>query len=61
MRVLDLDLDFFLHDKAHFMDGSDERLNPENYPPWPLDLVMSEADPIFDAIRERFIAEDALS
>lgn len=41
MRVLDLDLDFFLRDKAHFLDGSEERLNPVEYPPWPLDLVMA--------------------
>ena len=41
MRVHDLDLDFFLRDKAHFRDGSEERLNPEEYPPWPLDLVMT--------------------
>jgi hypothetical protein len=41
MRVLDLDLDFFLRDKAHFMDGSEGRLDPDEYPPWPLDLAMT--------------------
>jgi hypothetical protein len=41
MRVLDLDLDFFLCGKAHFRDSAEERLDPDEYPPWPLDLVMT--------------------
>lgn len=41
MRVLDLDLDFFLRDKAHFMNGSEGRLDPDEYPAWPLDLAMT--------------------
>jgi hypothetical protein len=41
MRVLDLDLDFFLRERGHWMDGSEERPNTEEYPPWPPDLVMT--------------------
>lgn len=41
MRVLDLDLDFFLCGKAHFKDSAEGRLDPDEYPPWPLDLVMT--------------------
>lgn len=37
VRVLDLDLDFFLHGAAHWVspDGG-ERLDAEEYPPWEL-------------------------
>lgn len=37
LRVLDLDLDFFLYGAAHGVDSADSRLDPEEYPPWPLD------------------------
>lgn len=40
MRVLDLDLDFFLHERAHYLDGSNERPDPDEYPPWSFDLAM---------------------
>lgn len=35
MRVLDLDLDFFLHGTAHYVSyRTEERLDPEEFPPW---------------------------
>ncbi len=39
LRVLDLDLDldFFLYGAAHWVDSAESRLDPEVYPPWPLD------------------------
>lgn len=37
MRVLDLDLDFFLHRVDHFRDGADDRADAYDAPPWPLD------------------------
>ena len=41
MRVLDLDLDFFLHGAAHMVDSADRRLNPEHYPPWPIEEAIA--------------------
>lgn len=41
MRVLDIDLDFFLCGTAHYLDSADERLDPEEYPPWPLDVAIA--------------------
>lgn len=41
VRVLDLDLDFFLCRTAHYLDSADERLDPGEYPPWPLDAVIT--------------------
>lgn len=41
MRILDLDLDFFLYGTAHMVDSQDARLDPDEYPPWSLDSVMS--------------------
>jgi hypothetical protein len=37
MRVLDLDLDFFLYRTDHYRDWADERADADEYPPWPLD------------------------
>lgn len=36
MRVLDVDLDVFLNDVAHW-PNSEERLDPDYYIPWPID------------------------
>jgi hypothetical protein len=33
-RILDLDLDFFLHGAAHWRDAGSGRLDAEDYPPW---------------------------
>jgi hypothetical protein len=33
-RILDLDLDFFLHGTAHWRDAGSGRLDAEEYPPW---------------------------
>jgi hypothetical protein len=38
-RVLDLDLDFFLHDTAHW--SPEGRLDPAEYPPWDIDQAIS--------------------
>ena len=34
MRILDLDLDFFISDIAHFISGDSERLDDKYYIPW---------------------------
>lgn len=34
MRVLDLDLDFFVDGAAHWKESDSERLSAEDYPPW---------------------------
>jgi hypothetical protein len=34
MRVLDVDLDFFLHDVAYYMEFEGDRLDYEDYPVW---------------------------
>ncbi len=41
MRVLDLDLDFFLCGTAHYVDSADERLDADEYPPWRLDIAIT--------------------
>jgi len=41
LRVLDIDLDFFLCGTAHYVDSADERLSPDEYPPWPLEAVIA--------------------
>lgn len=41
VRVLDLDLDFFLSGTAHYVDSAGERPSAEEYPPWPLDLAIA--------------------
>jgi hypothetical protein len=41
LRVLDLDLDFFLYGTAHYVDSAESRLDAEEYPPWPLDDVVA--------------------
>lgn len=41
MRVLDIDLDFFLHGVAHWRASDDERLEPEDVEPWSFDAAMS--------------------
>lgn len=40
MRVLDLDLDFFVHGAATWREPEDDRLDPDEYPPWELDDVL---------------------
>jgi hypothetical protein len=34
VRILDLDLDFFVHGAEHFRSSRDTRLDAEDYPPW---------------------------
>jgi hypothetical protein len=41
VRVLDIDLDFFLHGTAHYADSSDSRLDAKEYPSWPLAEVLT--------------------
>lgn len=41
LRVLDIDLDFFLCDTAHYVDSADGRLSADEYPPWPLDAAVA--------------------
>ena len=41
MRVLDLDLDFFVHDAAHWRNSADARLDETASPPWTLDETMA--------------------
>jgi hypothetical protein len=41
VRVLDLDLDFFLGGTAHYADSAGERPNADEYPPWPLDFAIA--------------------
>ena len=40
MRVLDIDLDFFLHGVAHYRASDDDRLDPEDIEPWSIDAAM---------------------
>jgi hypothetical protein len=40
-RVLDLDLDFFVHDVAHWRDREDGRLDDRNFPAWPLEDALA--------------------
>lgn len=39
MRILDIDMDFFLDDVAHFKSFDGERLNDEDYKPWSVEAV----------------------
>lgn len=41
MRVLDLDLDFFLDGVASWRMSDDDRLPSDEYSPWPMDQAMS--------------------
>jgi hypothetical protein len=41
VRVLDLDLDFFIHGVAHYRESSDDRLEPEYATPWDLDAAIT--------------------
>lgn len=41
MRVLDIDLDFFVHDPAYFKSSRSERLNAEEHRPWPLEEAIA--------------------
>jgi hypothetical protein len=40
-RVLDLDLDFFVHAVAHWRDRADGRLDAENFPAWSLEHALA--------------------
>lgn len=40
MRVLDIDLDFFLHSTYHGIPTPNERLDADRYAPWDLDKVI---------------------
>lgn len=40
-RILDLDLDFFLEEAAHWRDAGSGRLDPEDYPPWSRDDALA--------------------
>ena len=39
MRVLDIDLDFFLDGVAHWVNADAGRLDPDEYPPWSLNSL----------------------
>lgn len=41
MRLLDLDLDFFVNGVAHWRGRDDDRLDAEAYPPWSIDEAMA--------------------
>jgi hypothetical protein len=41
VRVLDLDLDFFVHGAAHWRPDDGGRLDEEEFPPWDLDDALS--------------------
>jgi hypothetical protein len=41
LRVLDLDLDFFIEGAAHWIASSDARLDADEYPPWPHEKALS--------------------
>ena len=41
MKILDLDLDFFLHDAAYWRESGDERLDAEEFPPWSVDDALA--------------------
>jgi hypothetical protein len=36
-RILDIDLDFFVHGAAHWVAYDGDRLDADEFPPWPLD------------------------
>jgi len=39
-RILDIDLDLFVHGTAYWCESRGERLDPEDYPPWSLDAAL---------------------
>jgi hypothetical protein len=41
LRILDLDLDLFVHEVAIWRNSNDERLDPEDYPPWTVDSALA--------------------
>lgn len=41
MRILDIDLDFFLERVAHYRAAGGARLDPDEYPPWSVDDVIA--------------------
>lgn len=40
-RVLDIDLDFFVEEVAHWRAYDDERLDTAEYPPWDMDVALA--------------------
>lgn len=40
-RVLDIDLDFFVDGAAHWMSYEGERLDADEFPPWPVDDALA--------------------
>jgi hypothetical protein len=40
-RILDIDLDFFLHDTAHWRPAGSGRLDAAEYPPWTQDEALA--------------------
>jgi hypothetical protein len=40
LRILDLDMDFFVTEVAHYRNPDGQRLDPGEYPPWDLDLAV---------------------
>lgn len=40
-RILDIDLDFFVHDVAHWRTHDDNRLDPEEFPPWSIEDALN--------------------
>lgn len=40
-RVLDLDLDLFVHGVEHFRSSDDDRLDPDDYRPWSVDEAIA--------------------
>jgi hypothetical protein len=41
MRVLDIDLDFFVGGSAHWRPSDSERLSADDFPPWPREKALS--------------------
>jgi hypothetical protein len=40
-RILDLDLDFFVQGAAYWRDPGSDRLDPQEFPPWPRDDALA--------------------
>jgi hypothetical protein len=59
VRILDLDLDFFLHGVETWKDPDGERLNAEEYPPWQMDDALSflRESCLLDCSRPGFVFE----
>jgi hypothetical protein len=58
-RILDLDLDAFVHGTAHFRDSDSPRLDPEEFPAWELSRLTAflEEQCLLDGSRAGFAVE----